>query len=95
MHRVAPQCREEQKWVNIDWTVSQVSQPVEPSEEMAALFELIESLLKSGKIDPDRVYITGLSMVGFGTWDAICRHPTVFAAAVPIWVAEIPNMRKL
>jgi predicted peptidase len=33
---------------------------------------------------PDRLYITGLSMEGFGTWDAIQRKPELFAAAVPI-----------
>lgn len=36
------------------------------------------------QIDPDRLYITGLSMGGFGTWDAIQRKPDLFAAAVPI-----------
>ena len=32
----------------------------------------------------DRIYITGLSMGGYGTWDAIQRHPQRFAAAAPI-----------
>ena len=35
-------------------------------------------------IDPDRIYITGLSMGGFGTWGAVTRRPGLFAAAVPM-----------
>jgi predicted peptidase len=35
-------------------------------------------------VDPDRVYLTGISMGGSGTWDFVTRHPGVFAAAVPV-----------
>ena len=35
-------------------------------------------------VDPDRVYLTGLSMGGFGTWEAIEAVPERFAAAVPV-----------
>ena len=34
-------------------------------------------------IDPDRVYVLGHSMGGFGTWNAICQQPDRFAAAIP------------
>lgn len=42
-------------------------------------------------IDPDRIYITGPSAGGTGTWDAITRHPELFAAAVPITGANDPS----
>ena len=45
---------------------------------------LIDSLGKEVSIDQQRVYVTGLSMGGFGVWDAIQRRPKLFAAAVPI-----------
>lgn len=35
-------------------------------------------------IDDKRIYVTGISMGGFGTWDAITREPETFAAAIPI-----------
>ena len=35
-------------------------------------------------IDPDRVYVTGLSMGGMGTWSAVTAQPDRFAAAVPM-----------
>jgi len=45
--------------------------------------------------DPDRVYLTGLSMGGHGTWYLAYRHPKLFAAIVPIcgWVPEFPQFR--
>jgi predicted peptidase len=45
--------------------------------------------------DADRVYLTGLSMGGHGTWYLAYRYPDVFAAAVPIcgWVPEKPNFK--
>jgi predicted peptidase len=37
-----------------------------------------------GRVDEDRVYVTGLSMGGFGTYQIVSRHPKTFAAAAPI-----------
>ena len=51
---------------------------------MHLLLEAIPALVKEFSIDDKRIYITGLSMGGFGTWDAIVRKPDLFAAAVPI-----------
>jgi len=46
-------------------------------------------------VDPTRVYLTGLSMGGHGTWYVAYRHPELFAAIVPIcgWVREFPQFR--
>src|SRR6476619_554870 len=35
-------------------------------------------------VDSNRIYITGLSMGGYGTYDAIERYPNLFAAAIPV-----------
>jgi len=35
-------------------------------------------------IDPDRLYITGLSMGGFSTWAMLARYPSLLAAAIPM-----------
>ena len=45
---------------------------------------LLDALQKEFKIDPKRIYVTGQSMGGFGTWSIITQHPERFAAAVPI-----------
>jgi predicted peptidase len=46
--------------------------------------KLLDNLPKLFSVDPDRIYITGLSMGGYGTWDALQRKPDYFAAAIPI-----------
>ncbi|MGK3990801.1 hypothetical protein WMF37_32370 [Sorangium sp. So ce291] len=46
---------------------------------------VLKQLVASGEynIDPDRLYLTGPSMGGRGTWDMIEKNPGLFAAAVP------------
>jgi len=55
------------------------------------VFDLLASVRKSYPIDSERIYITGLSMGGFGTWAAITRRPGLFAAAIPICGAGDPK----
>jgi pimeloyl-ACP methyl ester carboxylesterase len=56
-----------------------------------ALFGLLGQLQKEFNLDADRIYITGLSLGGFGTWDMIGRYPNLFAAAVPVSAAGDPT----
>ncbi|WP_162274025.1 prolyl oligopeptidase family serine peptidase [Polaribacter reichenbachii] len=62
-----------------------------PSDSGKATLELIEKLIKEKAIDTSRIYITGLSMGGFGTWDFIARKPNLFAAAIPMAGYSDPN----
>lgn len=41
--------------------------------------------------DPDRVYLTGMSMGGYGTWEVALMDPDRFAALVPVCGAVHPN----
>ena len=45
---------------------------------------LLDSLLINSSVDTNRLYITGLSMGGYGTWSMIAQFPDKFAAAVPM-----------
>jgi len=45
---------------------------------------IVDQIAAEYNIDPDRVYITGLSMGGMGTWAAMVSHPDKFAAAIPM-----------
>lgn len=45
---------------------------------------LIEYIVDIYNVDKQRIYITGLSMGGFGTWEMIQQYPNLFAAAIPI-----------
>jgi len=44
----------------------------------------VQLLAEAYPIDPNRIYITGLSLGGEGTWEIIVRYPFFFAAAVPM-----------
>ncbi|MEM7143777.1 MAG: prolyl oligopeptidase family serine peptidase [Verrucomicrobiota bacterium] len=48
------------------------------------LLLLIETLEKEYRIDPSRIYVTGLSMGGYGTWELATKFPEKFAAIAPI-----------
>lgn len=45
---------------------------------------IVDQLSATYNIDPDRIYVTGLSMGGMGTWSAVTSQPDRFAAAVPM-----------
>jgi len=50
----------------------------------AAVAELVELLPRELSTDPRRVYLTGVSMGGFGTWSVASTFPHLFAAIAPI-----------
>lgn len=55
----------------------------------------LQQTMREFHVDPSRVYLTGLSMGGHGTWYIAYRHPELFAAVVPIcgWVRDFPQFR--
>jgi poly(3-hydroxybutyrate) depolymerase len=57
----------------------------------ATLTTLLDDVMQQYDVDPDRVYVTGLSLGGFGTWDLAAQTPERFAAAVPIAGFGDPN----
>ena len=61
---------------------------------LTALMELIKSSLKKHPIDPARIYVTGQSMGGAGTYSAILKEPHLFAAAVPVCGRGQPDLAK-
>jgi predicted peptidase len=81
---IAPQCPNNMQWVATPWGADSHIMPEKPTDAMRQALELIAALQKEFPIDPQRLYVMGLSMGGYGTWDAITRHPDMFAAAVPV-----------
>ncbi len=67
---VSPQCPIEYVWRDDD-----MQQAVE---------NLLQKIVKNYRVDKTRIYVTGLSMGGYGTWSLAARRPDLFAAAVPI-----------
>lgn len=82
---IAPQVPGDEKWCAVKgWNQGVVIPPGEIARPLRLSLELIDSLQKEYKIDTRRMYVIGLSMGGYGTWDALWRRPGFFAAAVPI-----------
>jgi len=67
---LSPQCPSSQ-W----WTWPQLS---------TTLSHLLDEVESTYMVDPERIYVTGLSMGGFGTWSLAIAYPQRFAAIVPI-----------
>jgi predicted peptidase len=96
-----PQCPPEKLWFDVTGndTKGNMPLPKSPTEPAALVLDLIEALCHDYRIDKDRIYLTGLSMGGYGTWDLISRRPELFAAAIPICgggdPAQAPHLAKM
>ena len=58
--------------------------PQESRWNSAELAKLVELLANTHRIDQQRMYVTGLSMGGSGTWSLLAEYPGLFAAGIPI-----------
>ena len=81
---IAPQCPSGMKWVDVPWNDEEHTMPPTPSKPMHAVRALMEQTLAEMPVDQSRIYISGISMGGFGTWDYLQRNPELFAAGLPI-----------
>lgn len=86
-----PQCPETDYWANLSrpdkagaarkftYHTDQAPHPT-----MALVLELLDEMIAEPYIDEDRIYLSGLSMGGFGVWELLWRIPEKIAAAIPI-----------
>ncbi len=89
---VAPQCPGGKQWVNTPWGKGSYSQDkVAISAELKRVLEALAQLRTEFQVAPNRIYVTGISMGGYGTWDIILREPKLFAAAMPVCGAGDPS----
>ena len=79
-----PQCPVGQKWSDYDLG-NDVFWREKMTDPSAALMDWLNDFLsKNPEIDKKRIYLTGLSMGGLGTFDLLMRYPQTFAAAIPV-----------
>jgi len=82
---LAPQCPIGMRWVEERWTQQRHTMHKEPSPPLALAMRALELLLQNEQhADATRTYVVGLSMGGFGVWEAITRWPERFAGALPV-----------
>ena len=79
---IFPQCPCDIKWTNLDWTQTVHQFSTTPTNPMNAVMELLTSILNSSNVDKQKVYISGISMGGYGSWDILIRMTDTFAAAL-------------
>ena len=89
---VVPQVANPRHWVDVPTSHGSYTLAAQPTDSLRMAKEIVDALQKQyPNIDPHRLYITGLSMGGYGTWDAIERWPGYFAAAAPLAGAGDPS----
>lgn len=81
---LAPQCPTGAWWA-ADLRKSEIGiAGTEPQPVITHLMAYLDDFIENNPVDTSRIYITGLSMGGFGTFDIISRWPDRFAAAAPV-----------
>lgn len=83
---MAPQCPDDNDAQWVDWPWAKGSYDIDQVAESKPLREvrsMLASLRGQYNVDPERLYVLGVSMGGFGTYDLVSRTPELFAAAVP------------
>lgn len=87
-----PQCKDKSWTGNINARDFMPGAKVpEESEPEKLLIALIRDFISKNPVDTSRIYLVGISMGGIATYDLACRHPEMFAAAVPICGAVNPE----
>jgi predicted peptidase len=94
---IAPQCKNGPWWVSVNGNRSKPSEvSIEPNSQLKLAIQALQDVMAKEQVDKDRVYLTGLSMGGFGSWELAAQHPDWFACVVPICGGgETKNAEKL
>lgn len=94
---VFPQCAADGYWGEIERDESGFTYPfyekANPNLQLA--MGLLDRLIATQPIDTNRLYLGGLSMGGFGTFELLARRPNTFAAAFPICGGGMPLLAPL
>lgn len=90
---LAPQCRKGSTWMDEAWRdwVPGEPWPTPTADARAAVKALLE-VVGRHPIDRDRIYLTGLSLGGFGSWDLAARYPDWWAGVVPVCGGGMPDL---
>lgn len=86
-----PQVVAPARWVNVPGSQGSYTLQPQPAPALEMMMAIVTSLRSQYAIDPKRIYMAGLSMGGYGAWEAAERWPGTFAAVVPISGAGDPT----
>ncbi|MNW29007.1 S-layer protein precursor [compost metagenome] len=70
---------------NYDWAIYSNAEQLKKMQDYFVLqYELIEKLVAEGKVDPDRIYLAGVSSGGGGAFRFMMQYPDLFAGAIVV-----------
>lgn len=76
---VAPQCPGKKRWMDAKRGVEKRM----PTRQFAMAMEIVDEVCKNHPVDAERIYVMGISMGAFATWEMLQTRPRMFAAALP------------
>lgn len=79
-----PQCPANDSWVLFPDFPNSLASATEATSVSRNLVRLINHITETRNIDTNRLYLTGFSLGGEGTFDLMARNPAMFACGVPI-----------
>lgn len=70
---------------NYDWAIYSNAEQLKKMQDYFVLqYELIQKLVEEGKVDPDRIYLAGVSSGGGGAFRFMMQYPDLFAGAIVV-----------
>ena len=95
---IFPQCSKNDRWPSISsdlWDQVFENKIKKPNKSLGLVIRLMDEFIKKKDVDNQRIYLSGLSMGGMGTFEILYRRPDMFAAATPICGNGITQLAKL
>jgi len=84
---IFPQCSTDDRWANLvndDWDLNFKDTLTKPNKSLNLVIRFMDEFIQKKQVDTQRIYVSGLSMGGMGTFEILYRRPNMFAAATPI-----------
>jgi predicted peptidase len=82
--KASGQANAESVWVDTPFGAALHNMNVKPTWPLQLVLQLIDETIREYPVDKDRIYVTGLSMGGYATWEILQREGNLFAAAIPV-----------
>lgn len=95
---IFPQCKENDRWPSLSsdlWNKNLENKIIEPNESLGLVIKMMDEFIERKEVNKNKIYVSGLSMGGMGTFELLFRRPNMFAAATPICGNGITQLAKL
>ncbi len=95
---IFPQCKENERWPSLSsdlWDKTLDNKIIKPNESLGLVIRLMDEFVEKKQVNKKKIYLSGLSMGGMGTFELLFRRPDMFAAATPICGNGITELAKL